>query len=112
MFWLTDKVYVPNETGQTRIGVTVVTGSTDPTGTVEDADMDADADRALTRTRRRRARKRRAAATSASYSITMRLHTDVDPAVVGRVATASRLPAASSPRSTSPSRGTTGSWST
>src|SRR6478736_2962232 len=31
-------------------------------------------------------RKRRAA-TSASYSITMRLHTDVDPAVVGRVAT-------------------------
>src|SRR6478672_834503 len=33
-------------------------------------------------------RKKRAAATSASYSITMRLHTDVDPAVVGRVATA------------------------
>src|SRR6478609_3027568 len=32
-------------------------------------------------------RKKRAAATSASYSITMRLHTDVDPAVVGRVAT-------------------------
>src|SRR6476620_10569572 len=33
-------------------------------------------------------RKTRAAATSASYSITMRLNTDVDPAVVGRVATA------------------------
>src|SRR6478609_3020925 len=32
-------------------------------------------------------RKRRAA-TSASYSITMRLNTDVDPAVVGRIATA------------------------
>ena len=32
--------------------------------------------------------KKRRAATSASYSITMRLHTDVDPAVVGRVATA------------------------
>ena len=31
--------------------------------------------------------KKRRAATSASYSITMRLHTDVDPAVVGRVAT-------------------------
>jgi malate dehydrogenase (oxaloacetate-decarboxylating) len=32
-------------------------------------------------------KKKRRAATSASYSITMRLHTDVDPAVVGRVAT-------------------------
>src|SRR3954468_14778078 len=31
--------------------------------------------------------KKRRAATSASYSITMRLHTNVDPAVVGRVAT-------------------------
>ncbi len=33
------------------------------------------------------AKKKRRAATSASYSITMRLHTEVDPAVVGRVAT-------------------------
>ena len=32
--------------------------------------------------------KKRRAATSASYSITMRLHTDTDPAVVGRIATA------------------------
>ena len=31
--------------------------------------------------------KKRRAATSASYSITMRLHTDVDPALVGHVAT-------------------------
>ncbi len=31
---------------------------------------------------------RRRAATSASYSITMRLHTDVDPSLVGRIATA------------------------
>src|SRR4051812_3714470 len=32
-------------------------------------------------------KKKRRAATSASYSITMRLHTSVDPGVVGRVAT-------------------------
>ena len=32
--------------------------------------------------------KKRRAATSASYSITMRLHTESDPAVVGRIATA------------------------
>ena len=56
--------------------------------------------------------KKRRAATSASYSITMRLHTDVDPAVVGRIATAIAPRAASSPRSTSPSRGTTASSST
>jgi malate dehydrogenase (oxaloacetate-decarboxylating) len=45
-------------------------------GDAKDAETDAEGPR-----------KKRRAATSASYSITMRLHTDVDPAVVGRVAT-------------------------
>ena len=52
------------------------------------------------------------AATTSSYSITMRLHTAPDHGIVGAVATAISRPAASSPRSTSPSRATTGSCST
>ena len=52
------------------------------------------------------------AATASSYSITMRLHTAPDHGVVGAVATAISRPGASSPRSTSRSRATTGSSST
>src|ERR1051326_8050945 len=37
IFWLTERVYETNETDRTRIGVTVVTGSTGNTRTVEDA---------------------------------------------------------------------------
>ena len=57
--------------------------------------------------------RRRSAATSASYSITMRLHTDVDPSLVGGIATAiAAAGRASSRRWTSRSRATTASSST
>jgi malate dehydrogenase (oxaloacetate-decarboxylating) len=50
-------------------------------------DMDQDTDQASDEDAKTPAKKPRAAATSASYSITMRLHTVVDPSVIGRVAT-------------------------
>ena len=49
--------------------------------------MDEDTDQASGEDAKTPAKKPRAAATSASYSITMRLHTVVDPSVIGRVAT-------------------------
>jgi len=49
--------------------------------------MDADTDQGPDEDAKKPAKKPRAAATSASYSITMRLHTVVDPSVIGRVAT-------------------------